>query len=122
MLKLVLRYNKRRKILNYLEVVMGALIAIVVIVVAVVAYTAINKAMTSKGKTCPECKEKFDSSCIVDARVVRTVPGVMGRDFSDVDVSLKCKNCGKTHKTQIMVEGDKAERCLDDELKAYFDK
>lgn len=101
---------------------MGALIAIVVIVVAVVLYTMINKAMTSKGKTCPECKEKYDSSCIVDARVVRTVPGAMGRDFSDVDVTLCCKKCGKTHKTQVMVEGSKSERCLDDELKAYFDK
>ena len=82
----------------------------------------IYKSIMNRGKECPNCKEKFDSSCIIDANVVRTVPAAMGEDYSDVDVLLRCKKCGKEHKTQVTGKGQISERYLDNELRKHFDK
>ena len=82
----------------------------------------IYKFIMNRGKECPECKEKYDSSCIIDARVVRTVKAAMGADMSDVNVTMRCKKCGKVHKTQVTVKGNVNDKYLDAELKEHFDK
>ncbi len=100
---------------------MGVIIAIVVIA-AVVGCFFIYRAIMNRGKNCPECKEKYDSSCITDAKVVRTVKAAMGMDYSDVNVTLRCKKCGKVHNTQVTLQGNVSDRYLDEELKNHFDK
>ncbi len=100
---------------------MGAIIAIVVLVAAVGCFM-LYKSIMNRSKNCPDCKEKYDSSCILDARVVRTVKAAMGADYSDVNVTLRCKNCGKENKAQVTLKGNISDRYLDDELKAHFDK
>jgi len=100
---------------------MEFLLAIVVIGVCVGGFM-IYRFIMNRGKTCPACKEKYDSSCIVDARVIRTVKAAMGADYNDVEVILCCKKCGKEHRTQVTVQGDASDRYLDTELKNHFDK
>jgi len=100
---------------------MEVLFGIVVIGVFIGGFM-IYKAIMNRSKECPACKEKYDSSCIVDAKVVRTVNAAMGADYNDVNVTLRCKKCGKIHKTQVTVRGDMNDRYLDDELKNHFDK
>ncbi|MBQ7913370.1 MAG: hypothetical protein IJ308_08120 [Clostridia bacterium] len=100
---------------------MGIIIAIVVIVAAVGCFM-IYRFIMNRNKNCPACKQKYDSSCIVDAKVVRTVKAAMGKDYSDVNVTLHCKKCGKEHKTQVTLQGNIGDRYLDEELKKHFDK
>ena len=100
---------------------MEVLFGIVAIGVCVGGFM-IYKSIMNRSKECPECKEKYDSSCIVDAEVVRTVKAAMGEDFNDVNVTLRCKKCGKVHKTQVTVKGQISDRYLDAELKNHFDK
>ena len=100
---------------------MGIIIAIVVLAAAVGCFF-IYRAIMNRSKNCPHCKEKYDSSCIVEGRVIRTVKAAMGKDYSDVEVVLCCKKCGKEHKTQVTVQGNKSDRYLDEELKKHFDK
>ena len=100
---------------------MGILTGIVV-VGAFIGGFIIYKAIMNRSKECPECKEKYDSSCIVDAQVVRTVKAAMGADYNDVNVTLRCKKCGKINKTQVTVRGQINNRYLDTELKNHFDK
>ena len=76
----------------------------------------------NRGKNCPSCKAKFDSSCIEDAQVVRTVPTTMGADYSDVKVKLRCKKCGRIHTTTVTVRGNASDRYLDNEIMRHFDK
>ena len=100
---------------------MGALFAIVGIGVCVGGFF-LYKAIMNRSKECPECKAKYDSSCILDAKVVRTVKAAMGADYSDVKVALRCKNCGKEHVATVTVKGSVEDRYLDEELKQHFDK
>lgn len=100
---------------------MGVLGAILLIGVGVGCFM-LYRFIMNRGKECPDCKEKYDSSCILDARVVRTVKAAMGADMSDVDVTLRCKKCGKVRKTQVTVKGNVNDRYLDAELKEHFDK
>ena len=100
---------------------MEVLFGIVVIGVFVGGFM-IYKAIMNRSKECPACKEKYDSSCIVDAKVVRTVKAAMGADYNDVNVTLCCKKCGKVHSTQVTVQGDASDRYLDAELRNHFDK
>ena len=100
---------------------MEVLIAIVVIIAAVGCFM-LYKFIMNRGKECPYCKEKYDSSCIVDAKVVRTVPAAMGADYNDVDVTMCCKKCNQIHNTQVTVKGTISDRFLDTELKNHFDK
>ena len=76
----------------------------------------------NRGKNCPECKEQYDSSCVIDARVIKTVKAAMGADYNDVAVTLRCKKCGKVHKTTVTIKGKASEQYLDDEIKNHFDK
>ncbi len=100
---------------------MEILLAIVAIGVCVGGFM-LYKFIMNRSKECPACKEKYDSSCIVDAKVVRTVKAAMGADYSDVNVTLCCKKCGKTNKAQVTVRGSVEDRYLDNELKMHFDK
>ena len=100
---------------------MEVLYAILAIGVCVGGFM-IYKFIMNRGKTCPACKEKYDSSCIMDAQVVRTVKAAMGADYNDVNVTLRCKKCGKINKTQVTVQGNAADNFLDRELKYHFDK
>lgn len=100
---------------------MGIIFAILAVGVLVGGFF-IYRAIMSRGKSCPECKEKYDSSCITDAKVVRTVKAAMGKDYSDVNVTLRCKKCGKVHNTQVTLQGNISDRYLDEELKQHFDK
>ncbi len=98
----------------------GGFIVVVALVIAllVIIYVAIMR----RGKKCKSCGEKYDSSCIVDARVKRTVQAAMGADMSDVEVLMKCKKCGATNHVQVTVKGDQSERFINEELKKHFDK
>ncbi|MBQ3019493.1 MAG: hypothetical protein IJD77_02750 [Clostridia bacterium] len=100
---------------------MGVIIAIVVLAAAVGCFF-IYRSIMNRGKNCPACKEKYDSECIEDAKVVRTVKAAMGKDYSDVNVTLRCKKCGKVHNTQVTLQGKISDRYLDEELKTHFDK
>ena len=100
---------------------MEILFAIVAIGVCVGGFM-LYKFIMNRGKECPDCKEKYDSSCIVDAEVVRTVKAAMGADYSDVKATMRCKKCGKVNKVQVTVKGAINDRYLDAELKAHFDK
>ncbi len=100
---------------------MGIIIAIVVIAAAVGCFF-IYRAIMNRNKNCPNCKEKYDSSCIVEAKVVRTVKAAMGKDYSDVNVKMRCKKCGHVHNAQVTLQGNVSDRYLDEELKNHFDK
>lgn len=88
----------------------------------VVGLFVLYRFIMNRGKVCPKCKEPYDSSCIVDAKVVRTVKAAMGADYNDVNVKLRCKKCGTIHKTQVTLKGKISDRFLDEELKNHFDK
>lgn len=100
---------------------MGVLFAIVGIGVLVGGFF-IYKFIMNRSKECPKCKEKYDSSCIIDAKVIRTVKAAMGADYNDVNVLMRCKKCGHEHKTQVTVKGSISDNFLDRELKEHFDK
>lgn len=100
---------------------MGIVVAIVAIGACVGCFF-LYKFIMNRGKECPNCKEKYDSSCILDAKVVKTVKAAMGADYNDVRVLMRCKKCGKEHETTVTVKGSADNLYLDRELKQHFDK
>ncbi len=102
-----------------------ALIVVVVLVVGIVIYRKIM----NRGKKCPYCGEKYDSSCIVDAQVASKSYGGQSSfsnptrsDYTDVNVKLKCKKCGKINDTQVTLRSSMSEIDLTNHLKRHFDK
>ncbi len=97
---------------------MGIVFAIIAVVACVFLYIWI----LNRGKKCKHCGTKFDSSCIVDAKIIRTVKAAMGADMSDVEAILHCKNCGKESRVKVTVKDDQSHRYLDEALAKHFDK
>lgn len=102
-----------------------ALIVAVLLVVGIIIYRKIM----NRGKKCPYCGEKYDSSCILDAQVASKSYGANSSfanpthsDYTDVNVKLKCKKCGKINNTQVTLRSSMSEIDLTDHLKHHFDK
>ena len=104
-------------------------ILILVFVAVVVVGIIVFKKIMTRGKKCPFCGEKYDSSCIENAEVVSKSYGGTSNytnpthsDYTDVKVTLVCKKCKKKHTQTITIRSKNSERYLDSHVKQYFDK
>ncbi len=97
--------------------IVGILIAAAVVVGAVFLYFWIM----NRGKKC-SCGEKYDATCIQDAKVIRTVNGAMGADMSDVEAVMKCKKCGKISHVKVTVKALQDEKYINRALEEHFNK
>ncbi len=97
--------------------ILPIIIGVIVIVGAGLLYFWI----LNRGKKC-SCGEKYDASCIMDAKVIRTVNGAMGADMSDVDAVMKCKKCGKITHVKVTVKASQDEKYINRALEDHFNK
>lgn len=96
----------------------------------VVVFALVYHKIMNRGKKCPHCGEKYDSSCVLDFAIASksyagksAVTNPTGSDFTDVNVKLKCKKCGKEHTQQITIKSKVWEKTISlDTIKKYFDK
>jgi len=107
---------------------MEIILILVFIAVVVVGFVIYKKIMT-RGKKCPFCGEKYDSSCIQDAAVASKSYGGNSNftnpthtDYTDVKVVMLCKKCKKKHTQTITIRSKNSERNLDSHVRNYFDK
>lgn len=96
----------------------------------VVVFAIVYHKIMNRGKKCPHCGEKYDSSCVLDAEIASksysgssVANNPTGSDYTDVNVKLKCKKCGKEHTQQITIKSKVWEKTINiATVKKYFDK
>ena len=98
------------------------ILLIIVFVAVVIVGFIIFKKITNRSKKCPFCGEKYDSSCIQKYRQHGQPHKGVTEYFTDVDVVLLCKKCGKENKTQVTLKTPVGVELTEDELYYHFDK